>query len=139
MINLDDNISDELLAAYIDGNTTDEENAFVENHISDDPALAELVDIAQDAALADAFGWAGSYDYADTGDVEVVDVVRAAQVDDDVTVEVVSGDDGRNNGDVEKEMDFDESGDSFQQHDDSIQENGIVDDMPTGDDIMPDM
>lgn len=138
MINMDDNISDELLAAYIDGNTTDEENAFVECHIDGDPALAELVDIAQDAALADAFGWTVGYDdmAGDNGDAEVVEAIpAAAQGDDGVVVAVLPDSNDDDEGRI-----FDNGGDSFQADAGSIQENGFVgDDMPAGDDMMLDI
>ena len=43
-----DNISDEMLAAYIDGNATEEENSLIEDSISSDEMLSEAIDIIND-------------------------------------------------------------------------------------------
>ena len=43
-----ENISDELLAAYIDGNTTESENALIENSIKGDSILSEAYETAND-------------------------------------------------------------------------------------------
>ena len=45
---LNSGISDELLAAYIDGNTTESENALIENALSDDSMLSEACEIICD-------------------------------------------------------------------------------------------
>lgn len=45
---LNNDISDELLAAYIDGNTTESENALIENALNDDSMLAEACEIVSD-------------------------------------------------------------------------------------------
>lgn len=49
MIDWNDDISDELLAAYLDGNTTPEENFRVEKAIHTDSSLQELTDIVSDS------------------------------------------------------------------------------------------
>ncbi len=49
MIDWNDDISDELLAAYLDGNTTPEENFRVEAAIYTDSSLQELTDIVSDS------------------------------------------------------------------------------------------
>lgn len=46
---LDNGISDELLAAYIDGNTTKSENALIENALNGDSMLSEVCEIASDS------------------------------------------------------------------------------------------
>ena len=46
---LDNAISDELLAAYIDGNTTGSENALIENALNGDSMLSEAYEIASDS------------------------------------------------------------------------------------------
>ena len=46
---IENNISDELLAAYIDGNTAEYENAVIEKRIQDDSMLSELYEIANDS------------------------------------------------------------------------------------------
>ena len=56
--NFNEIISDEMLAAYIDGYATDSEKSLIENSISDDSMLSEAVDIANDAnSYGSAFGW----------------------------------------------------------------------------------
>lgn len=56
--NFNENISDEMLAAYIDGNATESEKSLIENSISDDSMLSEAVDIANDAnSLDNSFDW----------------------------------------------------------------------------------
>lgn len=56
--NFNENISDEMLAAYIDGNATESEKSLIENSISDDSMLSEAVDIANDAnSLDNGFDW----------------------------------------------------------------------------------
>lgn len=45
----DNGISDELLAAYIDGNTTKSENALIENALNGDSMLSEVCEIASDS------------------------------------------------------------------------------------------
>ncbi|MFI3305301.1 MAG: hypothetical protein R3Y68_02165 [Rikenellaceae bacterium] len=51
MIDIYDNISDELLAAYLDGNTMAGETRFVENLMSQDTSLIEVMEIAKDSIL----------------------------------------------------------------------------------------
>lgn len=46
---LNSGISDELLAAYIDGNTTESENALIENALNGDSMLSEVCEIASDS------------------------------------------------------------------------------------------
>lgn len=56
--NFNENISDEILAAYIDGNATESEKLLIENALSGDSMLSEAVDIANDAnSYGSAFGW----------------------------------------------------------------------------------
>lgn len=51
-------ISDEMLAAYIDGNSTEEEKTLIENSIQEDSILSEAVDIANDTKmLSSNFDW----------------------------------------------------------------------------------
>lgn len=46
---LNSGISDELLAAYIDGNTTESENALIENALNGDSMLSEACEIVSDS------------------------------------------------------------------------------------------
>lgn len=50
-LKFDDNISDEMLAAYIDGNSTDEESSLIENTLDKDSMFSETFDIVQDSVL----------------------------------------------------------------------------------------
>ena len=43
-----ENISDEILAAYIDGNTTPEEFSLIENALASDSMLSESLDLISD-------------------------------------------------------------------------------------------
>lgn len=47
-LKFDDNIPDEMLAAYIDGNATEEEISLIENSIGSDEMLSEVVDVVND-------------------------------------------------------------------------------------------
>lgn len=55
---LNSGISDELLAAYIDGNTTESENQLIESSLNDDSMLSEAYEIAHDGvSLGSNFDW----------------------------------------------------------------------------------
>lgn len=56
--NAGEEISDELLAAYLDGNTSPAENSLVKSAIQWDDSLAETLDIASDSQLAEDGGLA---------------------------------------------------------------------------------
>ena len=65
------NIPDEMLAAYIDGNTTESENLLIESSKSEDPMLSEVVDIVNDAtSFGSDFNWdlhKGDYGFWELG------------------------------------------------------------------------
>ena len=48
MIDWNDNISDEMLAAYIDGNANMEECSLIQNQMGSDSMLSEVIDIVND-------------------------------------------------------------------------------------------
>lgn len=48
MIDWNDNISDEMLAAYLDGNANMEECSLIQNQVGSDPMLSEVIDIVND-------------------------------------------------------------------------------------------
>ena len=48
MIDWNDNISDEMLAAYIDGNANMEECSFIQSQMGGDSMLSEVIDIVND-------------------------------------------------------------------------------------------
>ena len=55
---LNSGISDELLAAYIDGNTTETENQLIENSLNGDSILSEAYEIAHDGVSFESnFDW----------------------------------------------------------------------------------
>lgn len=56
--NAGEEISDELLAAYLDGNTSPAESSLVKSAIQWDDSLAETLDIASDSQLAEDGGLA---------------------------------------------------------------------------------
>lgn len=48
-LNIGENISDEMLAAYIDGNATPEESSMIQNALGNDELLTEAIDIVNDS------------------------------------------------------------------------------------------
>lgn len=55
---LNSGISDELLAAYIDGNTTESENQLIESALNGDSMLSEAYEIANDSvSFGSNFDW----------------------------------------------------------------------------------
>lgn len=48
MIDWNDNISDEMLAAYIDGNANKEECSLIQDQMGSDSMLSEVIDIVND-------------------------------------------------------------------------------------------
>lgn len=55
---LENHISDELLAAYIDGETTKEENELIDKSINEDSILSEIHDIVNDSiSFGSGFDW----------------------------------------------------------------------------------
>lgn len=55
---LNSGISDELLAAYIDGNTTESENQLIESALDGDSMLSEAYEIANDSvSFGSNFNW----------------------------------------------------------------------------------
>ena len=48
MIDWNDNISDEMLAAYLDGNTNMEECSLIQDQMGSDSMLSEVIDIVND-------------------------------------------------------------------------------------------
>lgn len=48
MIDWNDNISDEILAAYLDGNANMEECSLIQNQMGSDSMLSEVIDIVND-------------------------------------------------------------------------------------------
>ena len=48
MIDWDDNISDEMLAAYLDGNANMEERSLIQSQMDRDSMLSEVIDIVND-------------------------------------------------------------------------------------------
>ena len=48
-LNIGENISDEMLAAYIDGNATPKETSMIQNVLGNDELLTEAIDIVNDS------------------------------------------------------------------------------------------
>lgn len=88
-----ENISDEMLAAYIDGNTTKSENLLIESSKSEDSMLSESVDIVNDAtSFGSDFNWdlhKGDYGFWELGLPPLVtetDLLVATDSIDDVSI-----------------------------------------------------
>ena len=64
-----DNISDELLAAYLDGNTTKEENMLIEDAMGNDESIMEIADIGGDIISFEGKYdiWKGDYGFGELG------------------------------------------------------------------------
>ncbi len=66
-----ENISDEILAAYIDGNTTPEEFSLIENTLASDSMLSESLDLISDTVtFGTNFDWdlhKGDYGFWELG------------------------------------------------------------------------
>ena len=77
---LNSEISDELLAAYIDGNTTESENALIENSLDADSMLSEAYEIASDSiSFGEKSDWDiydGDYGYLEMGLPPVIDALN---------------------------------------------------------------
>ena len=76
---LNSGISDELLAAYIDGNTTASENALIENALNDNSMLSEAYEIANDGiSFGEQSDWDiydGDYGFLEMGLPPVIDAI----------------------------------------------------------------
>ena len=65
-------ISDELLAAYIDGKTTESENALIESTLNGDPMLSEAYEIASDSvSFGSNFDWEQHENYLFTNNLNI--------------------------------------------------------------------
>ena len=70
---LNSGISDELLAAYIDGNTTESENALIENSLNGDSMLSEAYEIANDTvSLEHESAWKLYENYIDNNNLNYI-------------------------------------------------------------------
>ena len=71
------NISDEMLAAYIDGQTSLEENALIEDAVMNDDLLSESLEIAHDSiSFGRNFDWElhkGDYGFWELGIPPIID------------------------------------------------------------------
>lgn len=56
-LNINDNISDEQLAAYIEGNATPEESSMIEQALDGDSLLSETVDVVEDCLMLHNHSW----------------------------------------------------------------------------------
>ncbi len=86
---MDSAISDELLAAYIDGNTTESENALIENALNGDSMLSEACEIASDSvSFGSNFDWElnkGDFGFWELG---LPPVVTETAIDQQTKIEV---------------------------------------------------
>lgn len=134
-------ISDEMLAAYIDGNVTESEKSLIENTLSSDSLLSEAVDIANDTtSFENHFDWElheGDYGFWELGLPPILNedsVMTTADMD---NIYAVSADVGTFCFDSPNSMDEDLSlsnssdTDDWDSEDDSneLGENQDIDDM----------
>lgn len=68
-MNIEENISDEMLAAYIDGNATPEESSMIQNALGNDELLTEAIDIVNDCVPFGNGDWGKSFDTIDMSDL----------------------------------------------------------------------
>ena len=87
-----ENISDEILAAYIDGNATPEESSLIENAFASDSMLSESLNLISDTiSFGTNFNWdlhRGDYGFWELGLTPLVteaDLIVAADSIDDVS------------------------------------------------------
>ena len=77
---LNSGISDELLAAYIDGNTTENENALIESTLNGDSMLSEAYEIACDSVtFGEKTDWDiynGDYGFLEMGIPPIIDALN---------------------------------------------------------------
>ena len=65
-MDFDNSISDEMLAAYIDGNVTEQEAILIEDTLSGNDSLMETIDIVNDAIKIDDYMMTNSLDWTQT-------------------------------------------------------------------------
>lgn len=134
-------ISDEMLAAYIDGNTTPEENGIIGQAAWDNDLFAEAVDIANDCAVLPEGVDAGFFGMDLSGMAGFADTDVASMADDRGLMDAMTGffgtdmpgyTDHYDNG----FHDFDDGMSSGHLHSDDLTGNGHAvagDDMPFDD------
>ena len=65
-----ENVSDETLAAFIDGNATAEEAAFIQRNMGHDELLAEAIDVVHDTVSLGCYDWSilvGDFEFLELG------------------------------------------------------------------------
>lgn len=91
--NFDDNITDEQLAAYIDGNATESETKLIENALNGDSMLLEAYEIAHDSvSFGSNFDWElhkGDYGFWELG-------LPPAVTEEELNVEIENNDNNMN-------------------------------------------
>lgn len=94
---LDNDISDELLAAYIDGNTTESEKQLIESSLNGDSMLSEAYEIASDSAyFENNMDWSiynGDYGFLEMGLPPVIDMLDMVSVNQDYGLSFDNNDD----------------------------------------------
>lgn len=80
IFNSDDNITDEQLAAFIDGNATADETLLIENALNNDTMLSEAFEIASDSvSFGEKTDWDiynGDYGFLKMGLPSVIDALE---------------------------------------------------------------
>lgn len=130
---LNSGISDELLAAYIDGNTTQSENQLIENFLNGDSMLSETYEIAHDGvSLGSNLDWElhkGDFGFLELGLPPVISESELSPTADIFQDLFVNGEHDEIFSSDENNI-FNSSGDSFL---DAVDSNDIDSDLDTSD------
>lgn len=68
-MNMGENISDEMLAAYIDGNATPKESSMIQNVLGNDELLTEAIDIVNDSISFGNGDWGTVFSSSDISEL----------------------------------------------------------------------
>lgn len=130
---LNSDISDELLAAYIDGNTTESENQLIESSLNGDSMLSEAYEIAHDGvSFGSNFDWElhkGDFGFWELGLPPVISESELSPTADILQDLFVNGEHDEIFSSDENNI-FNSSGDSFL---DAVDSNDIDSDLDTSD------
>lgn len=130
---LNSGISDELLAAYIDGNTTESENQLIENSLNGDSMLSEAYEIVHDGVSFESnLDWElhkGDFGFWELGLPPVISESELSPTADILQDLFVNGEHDEIFSSDENNI-FNSSGDSFL---DAVDSNDIDSDLDTSD------
>lgn len=79
-LTLDNTISDEMLAAYIDGNATSSESEMIQNVLGSDELLSETIEIVHDSVSLGNDHWNSSFDNLEIFDLGISSIVPSTNI-----------------------------------------------------------